>query len=30
MARHFDEATMLRAAAFYEGETGWWEKRPPV
>ena len=30
MARHFDEKTMLRAAAFYEGETGWWEREPAV
>ena len=29
MARHFDERTMLRAAAFYENETGFWRKKPP-
>ena len=28
MANHFDEKTMFRAAAFYEGETGWWERVP--
>ncbi|HUP48824.1 MAG TPA: Asp-tRNA(Asn)/Glu-tRNA(Gln) amidotransferase subunit GatA [Thermoanaerobaculia bacterium] len=30
MARHFDERTMLRAAAFYEGETGYWRRAPSV
>jgi aspartyl-tRNA(Asn)/glutamyl-tRNA(Gln) amidotransferase subunit A len=30
MARHFDEKTMLRAAAFYEGETAWESRRPPA
>ena len=28
MARHFDERTMLRAAAFFETETGYWQKKP--
>lgn len=28
MARHFDERTMLRAAGFFEGETGYWKREP--
>jgi aspartyl-tRNA(Asn)/glutamyl-tRNA(Gln) amidotransferase subunit A len=28
MARHFDERTMLRAAAFYERETEFWRRKP--
>ncbi|HEU4521497.1 MAG TPA: Asp-tRNA(Asn)/Glu-tRNA(Gln) amidotransferase subunit GatA [Thermoanaerobaculia bacterium] len=30
MARHFDERTMLRAAAYFEGETGYWKREPPA
>ena len=30
MARHFDERTMLRAGGFYEGETGFWRRKPPL
>ena len=29
LARHFDEATLLRAAYAYERESGWSKRRPP-
>ncbi|MGH7346868.1 MAG: hypothetical protein ACREK4_18295 [Candidatus Rokuibacteriota bacterium] len=29
IARHFDEATLLRAAHAYERECEWWRRRPP-
>jgi aspartyl-tRNA(Asn)/glutamyl-tRNA(Gln) amidotransferase subunit A len=29
VARHFDEATLLRAAHAYEREYEWWTRRPP-
>jgi aspartyl-tRNA(Asn)/glutamyl-tRNA(Gln) amidotransferase subunit A len=28
MAAHFDEITLFRAAAFYEGETQYWREKP--
>ena len=28
MAPHFCERTLFRVGAWYEGETGWWEKAP--
>jgi aspartyl-tRNA(Asn)/glutamyl-tRNA(Gln) amidotransferase subunit A len=30
MAPHFGEKVMFRAGAFYEGETGFWKRRPPA
>ena len=30
MARHFDEKTMFRAAAFFEGETGYGRREPSL
>jgi aspartyl-tRNA(Asn)/glutamyl-tRNA(Gln) amidotransferase subunit A len=30
MGRHFAEAALFRVAAWYEGETGWWKRMPPV
>ncbi|HYI11741.1 MAG TPA: Asp-tRNA(Asn)/Glu-tRNA(Gln) amidotransferase subunit GatA [Thermoanaerobaculia bacterium] len=29
MGRHFGEQSLFRAAGFYEGETGYWKRRPP-
>ena len=28
MAPHFEERALFRAAAFFEGETGYWKRRP--
>ena len=28
MGRHFDERSLLRAGAFFEGETGYWKRSP--
>ena len=28
MGPHFSERSLYRAAAWYEGETGWWKRRP--
>jgi aspartyl-tRNA(Asn)/glutamyl-tRNA(Gln) amidotransferase subunit A len=28
MAPHFAERSIFRAASFYEGETGWWQRAP--
>jgi aspartyl-tRNA(Asn)/glutamyl-tRNA(Gln) amidotransferase subunit A len=30
MAPHFCERTLFRAAAWYEGEVGWWKKAPEL
>ncbi|HSP16184.1 MAG TPA: Asp-tRNA(Asn)/Glu-tRNA(Gln) amidotransferase subunit GatA [Thermoanaerobaculia bacterium] len=30
MAPHFGETVMFRAGAFFEGETGYWKRRPPA
>lgn len=30
MAPHFAESALFRAAAFFEGETGYWRRRPPT
>ena len=29
MGPHFGEASLFRAASFFEGETGYWKRRPP-
>jgi aspartyl-tRNA(Asn)/glutamyl-tRNA(Gln) amidotransferase subunit A len=30
MGPHFSERALFRAAAFFEGETGWWGRRPSL
>jgi aspartyl-tRNA(Asn)/glutamyl-tRNA(Gln) amidotransferase subunit A len=30
MAPHFEERALFRAAAFFEGETGYWKRKPNI